>query len=282
MLYTLASDPATYASAFHDIVGSGNYCDIGAPYCSAAGAASFNTGIGYDEATGLGSIDLNNLLTAWPKNTATNTAMAFTLGSAALSVTESSATAAASGTSAITITPVNGYTGTINWTVASSVFVSGACYSISNATVSGSSPVTATLTVSVGNGATCPSGTSSFDRKGTQSAAARTPAQPGHRSPTLPALATFGIVSLLFLNRRNRRLPTLLALMAFAVLGLGLSGCGGATTSTACTGAACSGGGGTSGGSNVTNNYTITVIGRDSATSSITANTTLPFTLTVQ
>jgi subtilase family serine protease len=282
MLYTLASDPATYASAFHDIVGSGNYCDIGAPYCSAAGAASFNTSIGYDEATGLGSIDLNNLLTAWPKNTATNTAMAFTLGSAALSLTESSATATASGTSAITITPVNGYTGTINWTVASSVFVSGACYSISNATISGSSPVTATLTVSVGNGATCPSGTSSFLRNGTQSAAARTPPQPRHRSPALPALATFGIVSLLFLSRRNRRLPTLLALIAFAGVGLGLSGCGGATTSTACTGAACSGGGGTTGGGSITNNYTITVIGTDTATSSITANTTLPFTLTVQ
>jgi subtilase family serine protease len=277
-LYTLASNPTTYASAFHDIVGSGNYCNIGASFCSPAGAASFNTSIGYDEATGLGSIDLNNLLAAWPKNTATNTAKAFTLGSAALSLTESSSTAAASGTSAITITPVNGYTGTIAWTVTSSYTVPGGCYSIANSTVSGTSPVTATLTVSVGN-TTCPSGTTAFVRNGSQNAASHIPAHRGGRSPAIPALATLGIVSLLLLGRRSRCLPTLLAIFVLSSVGLGLSGCGGATTPTTCTGTACSGGGGTT---PTTASYTITVIGADTATSAITANTTLAFNLTVQ
>ena len=275
-LYTLASNPTTYASAFHDIVGSGNYCDIGGQFCSPAGAASFNTTPGYDEATGLGSIDLNNLLGAWPKNTTTNTAKAFTLASAALSLSQSSGTAAASGTSAITITPVNGYTGTVTWTVASNYTVVGGCYSIPNTTVSGTSPVTATLTVSVGNGATCPTGTTFFSRPGAQNASAHTPSQPGHHSPAIPALATFGIVSLLLIGRRNRRLPALLAVMVFAGVGLGLSGCGGGSSSG--TG----GGGGGTGGGATTTNYTITVIGTDTTTSSITANTTLAFTLTVQ
>ena len=277
-LYSLASNAATYASAFHDITTGNNACGIGSTYCSSAGAASFNTSIGYDEATGLGSVDLNNLLNAWPKNTAGNTAKSFTLSSSALTLTESSSTAAASGTSTVTITPVNGYTGTITWTVTSNNTVSGACYSIPNTTVSGSS--TATLTVTVGNGATCPSGTTALVRKGTQNAAAHTPSQPGHHSPAIPALATVGVVSLLLLGRRNRRLPTLLAVMVLAGVGFGLSGCSNNTATSTGTG------GGSS--SPTTYNDTITVIGTDQATATntsgslITANTTFAFTLTVQ
>ena len=276
-LYTLASNPTTYASAFHDITTGNNDCGIGATYCSSAGAANFNTSVGYDEATGLGSLDLNNLLTAWPKNTTGNTAKAFTLSSSALTLTESNSTAAATGTSTITITPVNGYTGTVAWTVTSNTTVSGACYSIPNSTVSGTSAVTATLTISVGNGATCPSGTTALVRKGTQNASAQAPTLPAHRSPAIPALATFGVVSLLFLGRRSRRLPTLLAVMVLAGVGLGLSGCGNNTATNTGTG-----GGGTGTGSSTTYNDTITVIGADTTTSSITANTTLAFTLTVQ
>ena len=279
-LYTLASNPTTYALAFHDITVGNNTCSIGATFCSTAGAADYNTSIGYDEATGLGSIDLNNLLDAWPPNTAgTSTAPAFTLGSTALSLTQTSATATASGTSTITITPVNGYTGTVTWTVAPSATIFGGCYSIANGTVSGATPATATLTVSIGN-TTCPSGTTAFVRKGTNSASAHAPAQPGHHSPAIPALATLGVVSLLFFGRRSRRLPTLLAVMVLAGVGLGLSGCGGGSATT-------TGGGGTGGGP-ITTAYTITVIGTDQASASnttgglITANTTFTFNLTEQ
>ena len=272
-LYSIASNATTYASAFHDVVTSGNYCDIGGTYCTSAGAASYPAGIGYDQATGLGSVDLNNLLAAWPKNTAGNTARAFTLSSTALSLTQASQGASATGTSTITVTPVNGYTGTIAWTVTSNYTVSTGCYSIPNTTVSGTSPVTATLTVSLGS-TTCASGTTFFSRPGTQNAAARTPAQPGHHSPAVPALAAFGLVSLLLFSRRGRRLPTLFAVLVLTGVGFGLSGCGGSTTS--------GGGGGGGGGSSSTTNYTITVIGTDTTTGSISANTTLAFTLTVQ
>jgi subtilase family serine protease len=280
-LYTLAAIPNTYASAFHDITVGNNECNIGATYCSAAAAANYSTTVGYDQATGLGSVDLNNLLTAWPKNTFVITAPSFTLTSTALSITQTSASTTGTGTSTITITPVNGYTGTIAWTVTSNISISGACYSMSNTTVSGSSPSTATLTVTSGN-TTCPSGSSPLvvGSTGTQRAAAHTPAEPWHRSPAVPALATLGLVSLLFVSRRSRRLPTLLAVMVLAGVGLGISGCGGGSTPTNCTGPACNGGGGTTG------NYTVTVIGTDTTVGTgvnlLTANTTFNFTLAVQ
>ncbi len=65
-LYGLASNPTTYASAFHDITSGTNACTAGATFCSAAGASEYAAGAGYDEATGLGSIDFAKLVAAWP------------------------------------------------------------------------------------------------------------------------------------------------------------------------------------------------------------------------
>ena len=65
-LYSLAADPSTYASAFHDITSGSNACVSGAANCTAAGQSGYAAASGYDEATGLGSIDFNALLAAWP------------------------------------------------------------------------------------------------------------------------------------------------------------------------------------------------------------------------
>jgi subtilase family serine protease len=65
-LYKLASDATTYASVFHDIVSGTNACTPGASVCSTAGQSNYAAGTGYDEATGLGSLDFNALATAWP------------------------------------------------------------------------------------------------------------------------------------------------------------------------------------------------------------------------
>jgi subtilase family serine protease len=73
-LYTLASNSTTYASAFHDITSGGNQCLGGTNYCSTAGAADYAATTGYDEASGLGSIDLFHLLTAWPTTSASSLA----------------------------------------------------------------------------------------------------------------------------------------------------------------------------------------------------------------
>lgn len=65
-LYTLAANSATYSSAFHDIVSGNNDCNAGSADCSSS--AGFSAGVGYDQVTGLGSVDLNNLANAWPAN----------------------------------------------------------------------------------------------------------------------------------------------------------------------------------------------------------------------
>jgi subtilase family serine protease len=67
-LYTLAANSSTYASAFHDVTSGNNYCTAGTTYgyCSATGATEgYVAGAGYDEVTGLGSVNLTNLITAW-------------------------------------------------------------------------------------------------------------------------------------------------------------------------------------------------------------------------
>ncbi len=66
-LYTLAADSATYASAFHDITTGNNDCLAGSTNCS--GTAGFSAGTGYDQVTGLGSVDASNLADAWPAST---------------------------------------------------------------------------------------------------------------------------------------------------------------------------------------------------------------------
>lgn len=65
-LYTLASNSSIYASAFHDITIGGNQCTAGSQYCSSSGQSEYPATTGYDMTTGLGSIDLYNLLNAWP------------------------------------------------------------------------------------------------------------------------------------------------------------------------------------------------------------------------
>lgn len=67
-LYSLAATPATYAAVFKDITTGDNKCpsSAGASYCSSASSGSYTTGTGYDLVTGLGSLNLSALVTAWP------------------------------------------------------------------------------------------------------------------------------------------------------------------------------------------------------------------------
>lgn len=56
-------------------------------------------------------------------------------------------TAGNPGVSTVTITPQNGYTGTVAWTVSSSPALTNGCFSITNTAVSGTTAVAASLTV---------------------------------------------------------------------------------------------------------------------------------------
>lgn len=74
-LYTAASTPSTYASAFHDIVTGNNSmpCQTGSIDCPSGGEIGFNAGVGYDQATGLGSLDFAKLAAAMNSGPASTT-----------------------------------------------------------------------------------------------------------------------------------------------------------------------------------------------------------------
>jgi subtilase family serine protease len=111
-LYTLAANSTTYASAFHDTTSGNNNCLAGITYC--ANTNGFSTTAGYDEVTGLGSVEVNNLIAAWPASPTTPTPIttAITISTASFTPTKnqpnlfSFSLAAASGT----VTPTGNLT----------------------------------------------------------------------------------------------------------------------------------------------------------------------------
>ncbi len=98
-LYNIAASSA-YSTAFHDITNGGNQCLAGVTYCgTGAQTTSYAATPGYDPASGLGSIDFDNLLKAWP-----NFATASAVPSTTTTLAAATSTPAASATDAITIT----------------------------------------------------------------------------------------------------------------------------------------------------------------------------------
>ena len=68
-LYTLAANATTYASAFHDITTGNNQvpCTPGSPDCPTGSnpVIGYVAGTGYDQTTGIGSVNATNLATAF-------------------------------------------------------------------------------------------------------------------------------------------------------------------------------------------------------------------------
>jgi subtilase family serine protease len=67
ILYSLAANSTTYASAFHDITTGNNIvpCTAGSTDCPSSGEMGYSAETGYDQATGLGSVNASNLATAF-------------------------------------------------------------------------------------------------------------------------------------------------------------------------------------------------------------------------
>jgi len=67
-LYSLA---ASAPGAFHDITSGGNQvpCRTGTPDCPLGGSIGYSAGIGYDQSSGIGSVDAANLVAAWVPGT---------------------------------------------------------------------------------------------------------------------------------------------------------------------------------------------------------------------
>jgi len=148
-LYALASNPATYASAFHDVDSGGNECAAGATFCGTGPQTTdYLATTGYDEASGLGSVDLFNLLTAWPTGT-----VAGSSGTFATSTTLTAATTipapGASDTITITVASANNAVPTGSLSVSVNGTVVNADLALTNgvATYTFSSTTTGTQTI---------------------------------------------------------------------------------------------------------------------------------------
>lgn len=128
-LYKLAADGPTYGSAFHDVKSGNNNCNAGSTYCGTT-TGGFAAGTGYDEVTGLGSVDLANLVAAWPAST---TALVATTTTVAAATTSPDSNA----NDAITITVAEaGGSGTPNGKINLSIDGGGTAYSNSGSTTS--------------------------------------------------------------------------------------------------------------------------------------------------
>jgi hypothetical protein len=106
-LYSLAANGTTYASAFHDITTGNNQvpCASGSPNCPTSGnmVIGYTAGTGYDQASGLGTVDGNNLATAFATATfsiatTTKLAVAPTAPAVGVNVTLTATVAPLSGT----------------------------------------------------------------------------------------------------------------------------------------------------------------------------------------
>ena len=124
-LYRLAQ---TSPSVFHDVTQGSNVvpCAAGTPNCTASLRYGYNAGAGYDMTTGLGSLDVNNLVTLWAGTPTTPSAVSTTItgtaspatipvnASAVLTATVRAASGTASPTGSVTFRFGNTVLGSAN------------------------------------------------------------------------------------------------------------------------------------------------------------------------
>jgi len=144
-LYSLArSAPST----FHDVTSGDNKvpCVQGSTDCPSGGTIGYGAGAGYDQASGLGSLDVYHVATNWPGYASDPN---FSVSANPSSVTISSA--GQSGNSIITIRATGGFSGTVNLscTVSSSTAKMGCTLSPSSVSLNStttSAPATLSIT----------------------------------------------------------------------------------------------------------------------------------------
>jgi subtilase family serine protease len=247
------------ASAFHDVTTGSNavVCQQGSPDCVADPNESgnyiescCNAGPGYDEATGLGSVDAGAMAAVWPNTPAVNASFSLLPQTNTLTIP-----ASGSGQVTLVLSPSNGFSGTVALTCsglpsgASCSFSPGSSVNLTSGTAQNVS-----MTVTAGS-----------------SASLALPGPLGERWPAEAALAGVFGLSLLGLRRR-KVIPR--GWMAVLLLVLGIAAAG---TLTACgSGSPSTGGGGGGGGGGGSSSSTVTVTGTSGAT---TASATIKVTI---
>ncbi len=234
-------NPALYAlsaanvGAFHDITTGNNIvpCDPATVDCPTSGTAQygFSAGPGYDQVTGLGTIDAAILVNNW--SSANSTAADFSMFGDVVGI----ASPGGSGSSTITVDARNGFAGTINFTCAAPTSakigctVSGGPITLNSTTKSGTVTVSITTTARV--------------------APSEAPLWLGGSGAVFAGVLLFGIPA------KRRRLTITLTLITVALI-LAAVGCGGSSSS---------GGGGGGGNGTPAGSYVVSVTGTDGTTS---------------
>ncbi len=138
ILYQLATNSP---AAFHDITSGNNKitCESGTTGCpSGGGTIGFTAMVGYDQTTGLGSPDVNNLVNAWTSVSSTSLSQSnsgatpdfqFAISPSTLSVTQGT-----TNTAQIAITAFNGFTGTPTFACSVGTALTGVTCQVNQAT----------------------------------------------------------------------------------------------------------------------------------------------------
>jgi subtilase family serine protease len=229
-LYTLAAEQTTSACnatgspastcVFYDVTSGTNAmpCVLisGVPNCGAIGSAvgalsGYSATTGFDLATGLGSVNVGNLVGKMGAN--------FYLTSSSSSVT---ATSSAPGTVTITATSVNGFAGSVALTCSTPPTGASCSFAPSTISLAANGTATSTLTITKSSSQLIPS----FFRKNPRG-------WNGLAELTSSAVLLAGILLVAF-SPAQRRWSTALALMAFALL-IGTAACGGGSSSSSTT-----------------------------------------------
>lgn len=143
VLYPLA---AASSDAFHDITAGNNQvpCQAGSTDCPNGGVIGYAATPGYDLATGLGSLNVGNLVTEWTQFSPTSGVGA----DFQLSISPGTMTVAGgnSGTATVKLAPINGFTGAVNFTCSVPSTLSGTTCGVNPASLTGSGTTTLTIT----------------------------------------------------------------------------------------------------------------------------------------
>jgi len=193
-LYTIA---ASSPAAFHDIITGNNKvpCTTGTANCpSGTTQIGFSAGTGYDQVSGLGSLDVSNLIASWSGNSTPPPGNFGVEG------------AASGSTATITVDALNGFAGTVNLTCTVNSG-SGTC-SLNPTSVDLSSATSGTSTLSV-----------------TASADLRLPNGRRTRGLWLTSTGIFAVCLFGGISSRRKRIGIfVLVLFAIAISALGCSG----------------------------------------------------------
>jgi len=137
-LYTLAANSSNYTAGFHDVTTGNNNCTAGSTFC--AQTTGFSAGTGYDQVTGLGSVNMAQLLPVWPANSGTTAGLIGT--TTTITASSSSPSAGVTDTFTITVVAASGTTapaGTVTLQIDGGTAVTGGTTATASLTASSTS-----------------------------------------------------------------------------------------------------------------------------------------------